>query len=87
MTGTVDAKNYIGKKMRWNDVVELFPDCWIALTDYGYDETGEREGVLEAVCTEQHMVDAMKKIRKEKGKVKIAWYRTTFLPGNVLWLD
>ena len=32
-------------------------------------------------------VDAMKKIRKEKGKVKIAWYRTTFLPGNVLWLD
>lgn len=57
----INAENYIGKKMDWNEIEKLFPDCYVALDDY-YTDGHKTTGVLLYVCTTQkEMTAALKK--------------------------
>ena len=45
--------NNLGKWMNWSDIVNLYPDRWIYLTDFKLDEGSNIiGGILSVVCSE-----------------------------------
>ena len=66
-------------KMKWDEIVEKYPDRWVALSDYEKDGPYILEGVLLAVCREPEMLDAERDL-KGRG-ISHIWRRTTDLEG------
>jgi hypothetical protein len=57
--------NYIGKRFTWDELVELFPDTWIAVTDCVMDGPNILDCVLLEVFDDDGVEDKMPKfIRK-----------------------
>ncbi len=80
------ANEAIGRRFSWDEIVGMFPDRWVALTDYVLDGADVESGVLQAVCADDKVSENDAPLRK-KGLKKIFWLRTTDLPGGALWID
>lgn len=66
-------------KMKWDEIVEKYPDRWVALSDYKKDGPYILEGVLQAVCIDTDRYETELSLR-EKG-ISHIWRRTTELEG------
>ncbi|MCR4908784.1 MAG: hypothetical protein K5985_08130 [Lachnospiraceae bacterium] len=76
----------IGTYMTWKDIVHLYPDRWVYLTDFELDSRRNIVGgILRIVCEEPEF-SLVEDIIMEKGK-KGYLKRTTELPGNILWVE
>lgn len=78
--------SYLDTWMKWSDIVKLFPDRWIYLTDYELDSKRNIiGGILKVVCRESEftMVEDILTDKSKKGYL----HRTTEIPGNVLWVE
>ena len=76
----------LGKWMKWADIINLYPNRWVFITNLKLDETDNLiGGVLEVVCKDSE-VDLVKDILTDKSK-KGCFERTTELPGNILWVE
>ncbi|MBR1629598.1 MAG: hypothetical protein IJ679_10115 [Lachnospiraceae bacterium] len=76
----------LGKWMSWSDIVHLYPDRWIYLTDFKLDSKSNIiGGVLRIVCREPEfsLVEDLMTDRSKPGYL----HRTTELPGNILWVE
>lgn len=49
--------NTIGKEFTWQQLVSLFPDKWVALSDYELEGGNLKKAILRAVCTEATMTE------------------------------
>ena len=49
----VDKKQYIGKKLTWEQAVEIFPDLWVSFQDCIYNDADFQSGTLVAVIEDQ----------------------------------
>ena len=76
----------LGRRYSWDEIVKMFPDKWVALTEYEFKGADVTSGVLQAVCSDEKITENDTPLR-EKGLKKIYWRRTTDLPGNLLWVD
>ncbi len=66
-------------KMKWDEIVEKYPNRWVALSDCKKDGPYILEGVLLAVCKEPERYDTELAL-EEKG-IPFIWRRTTELEG------
>ena len=48
-----DKDDYIGKRLSWNEVVNLFPDLWVTLEDYIYTDKDVINEILEDVIQDK----------------------------------
>ncbi len=72
-------------KMKWDEIVEKYPDRWVALSDYKKDGPYILEAVPVAVCIDTDRYETELSLR-EKG-VSHIWRRTTELEGaNAIWV-
>lgn len=45
---------YIGKRYTWSCIKIMFPDKWVLLTDYEFDEFDNlKTGIIRAVCSDE----------------------------------
>lgn len=61
--------------MFWNDIVEKYPDRWVALSDCEMDGSQVISGVVQAICTEGERYSTT--IRLTKQNISFRWRRTT----------
>ncbi len=54
-----DKDDYIGKRLSWNEVVNLFPDLWVTLEDYIYTDKDVINEILEDVIQDKDIDDYM----------------------------
>jgi hypothetical protein len=85
-----DYSKYIGKRMAWAKMQELFPERWVALSDYKFWYNPNKElksGVIMAICTdEDDNGEIMKQILKSNPDIKLYWVRTTEGIGvDIIW--
>ena len=52
-----DKDDYIGKRLSWNEVVNLFPDLWVTLEDYIYTDKDVINEILEDVIQDKDIDD------------------------------
>ncbi len=77
---------HLGTWMSWEEIVKLYPNRWIYLTDFQTDERSQIiGGVLRMVCREPEFI-FVKDILTDRSKHGYL-NRTTELPGNVLWVE
>ena len=72
--------------MSWDDIVKLYPNRWVFLTDYELDNKSNIVGgILNVVCreTEFPLVEDILTDKSRKGYL----HRTTEVPGNILWVE
>ena len=80
------ANEAIGKRLSWDEIVQMFPNRWVGVSDYKFRGADLESGVLQAVCPDDKISEYALPLYK-KG-LKIYWDRTTELEGaNVLWVD
>jgi hypothetical protein len=58
-------ENYIGKRATWNDLVRLFPDRWIAMSDCTKDRADIVDGVVEGILTDSEVEQGVGKFVKK----------------------
>lgn len=67
---------YVGKRFTWKEIVGMFPNKWVALSDYEFkDNSRIKAGVLRAVCKDSEVIEVEKEIAKKYNK--LFWKRTT----------
>ncbi|MBO4375257.1 MAG: hypothetical protein J5829_09145 [Lachnospiraceae bacterium] len=77
---------HLGTWMEWKDIVSLFPNRWVFLTDYKLDDKSNIVGgILKVVCKETEF-SLVEDILTEKNRDGFL-HRTTELPGNILWVE
>lgn len=77
---------YIGKWMKWSDIVRLFPNRWVYLTNYEMDKRKNIiGGILKVVCKEPEL-SLVEDILSDDDDIGVL-DRTTEPPGNILWVD
>lgn len=56
MITTANPKDYIGKHLTWSEAMILFPDKWLAFSNYSKkDSFTINEGILEAVLSDEEI--------------------------------
>lgn len=68
-------KQSLDKNFTWQQIVDMFPDRWVAVSDGIYDGADIVSGILRAVCIDTAMSDEGLSLY-EKG-IKVHWRRTT----------
>ena len=73
----------MGERLTWQEIVEKYPDRWVALSDCEMDGSQIISGVVQAVCIEEERYSITIKLAEQN--ISFRWRRTTFLEGvNVL---
>ena len=73
------------ERLTWKEVVEKYPNRWVALSDYDMTDINNVSGIVEAVCRDTEIGRKDIEIRN-RGIKKLYWSRTTGLPGGALWM-
>lgn len=68
-------ENYIGKRYTWDEAKELFPDKWVAFSDYELNGSVVKSGIIQAVCDDSEM--SKEAIRLKENHCSVIWDRTT----------
>jgi hypothetical protein len=85
-----DYSKYIGKRMTWKQMKEMFPQRRIALSEYEFTPNLELiGGKIQAICTEEEDIgDYTEQIVQSNPGIRIYWVRTTeLLCETILWED
>ena len=61
--------------MFWNDIVEKYPDRWVALSDCEMDGSQVISGVVQFACTEEERFSVTDELTKQG--ISFRWRRTT----------
>ena len=68
-------KQSLDKNFTWQQIVDMFPDRWVAVSDGIYDGADILSGILRAVCTEKTLTEET--LRVYGRGIKVHWRRTT----------
>jgi hypothetical protein len=49
----VNKEDYIGKRENWKDLVKLFPNKWIAMSDCTWNRADIVDGVVDGIMTDE----------------------------------
>jgi len=71
------------EKLSWDEIVEKYPDRWVALTDYDMDGVTILAGRVCAVCKDTDRLD--EEIRLINEKITFKWRRTTDIEGAYVY--
>lgn len=55
-----DKDQYIGKRLTWEEVVDIFPDLWVALKDCRMSGIDVEDGILVDVIADKDVKGYMK---------------------------
>ncbi len=66
-------------KKTWDEIVEAYPDRWVALTDCIMEGPIVLTAVVSAVCEDKDRLDEEKKLDAQG--IRFIWRRTTDLEG------
>ena len=69
----------MSEKKTWNEIVEAYPDRWVALSDYSMDGPNVIDGSVCAVCTDPERFEKEKELVGKK--IRFVWRRTTDIEG------
>ena len=56
----VDKMQYIGKRLTWDEAVDIFPDLWVAFKDCKMSGIDFENGILVDVIADQDLAIYMK---------------------------
>ena len=79
---------YIGKRYTWSCIKIMFPDKWVLLTDYEFDEFDNlKTGIIRAICSdEEDLICITENIIKTNPNTRVYWVRTNEMIGiKSLW--
>lgn len=62
-------------KLTWQEIVDKYPDKWVALSDVEFDNTEVKSGVVKASCTDSEVASLFMEF-KSKG-INYYWIRAT----------
>lgn len=69
----------MGQKLSWDEIIEKYPNRWVALADYETRGSVILAGIPIRVCREKEMYDTELELDKEG--IKFMWARTTEVEG------
>ena len=78
------AEEYIGKTLNWSDIVDLFPNCYVALDNY-VSSAGKVTAKLIYVCKEQDDMTDLLVEYANKGNKLHTRYTTELKDWDGLW--
>ena len=67
------------ERLSWDEIVERYPDRWVALTECDMDGVSVLADKVCAVCRDKDRLD--EEIRLVNAKVMFEWRRTTDIEG------
>lgn len=67
------AEKYIGKTMDWNEIVSLFPDCFVALDDYKSTKAKTTAKLVFVCKKEDDMIDILEKYAENGNKLHTSY--------------
>jgi hypothetical protein len=77
-------KKYIGKRLDWDTIQELFPYRWILCTECTFDGADFDTGIIMAVCTDDELQTVIENFIKSGVNVFWKWVDCKGGPG-VIW--
>lgn len=69
----------IMEKLSWNEIVEKYPDRWVALTECDMDGVSVLAGKVCAVCRDRDRLS--EEIKLIDARITFEWRRTTDIEG------
>lgn len=82
----MNKKDLIGKRVTWEELVEAFPDKWVALTQGEFDSSGcAISGVVLDIGDRDEINKYFAMLNRKKINIQVSLLRTTeFNPLNYI---